>query len=52
MYCTTVFCLRRIYVSIISNPASDLAASSEVYSYFLTSRRRGSFPISRRATWS
>ena len=44
MYCATVFCLRRMYVSIISNPA-------KVYFHFLSYRRRRSCPVSRRATW-
>ena len=52
MYCATVFCICQMYVSIISNPASSLSASAEVYSHFLSARRCGSLPVSHCVTWS
>ena len=52
IYCATVLWPRWMYVSIGSNPASDISASAEVYSHFPSSLRHGSFPISIRATWS
>ena len=51
IYCKAVFCLRRMQVSIRSNPASYLAASAEVYSHLPPDLCRGSRPISRCATW-
>ena len=41
-----------MYVSILSNPASALATSTEVYSYFLYDRCRRSRPVNSCATWS
>ena len=52
IYRANIFCFRQMYVSIVSNPASNLAASTEVYSHFPTSLYIGSRPVSRRATWS
>ena len=52
IYCATVFCLWKMYVSIGSNPACVLAASADVYSHFPSSLRRGKRPVSRHATWS
>ena len=50
IYCTTVFCLCRMYVSIGSNHASALAASAKVYSHFQSSLFRRSCPVSRHPT--
>ena len=52
MYCTTILYLFWMYVSIVSNPASSLAASDKIYSHFLYSCHRGSRSVSYRATWS
>ena len=41
-----------MYSSIALNPASSLAASTNVHSHFLSVCRHGSLPINRRATWS
>ena len=51
MYCATVLCLCQIYISIISNPASDIAASNKVYSPFPYARRYGILPFHLRITW-
>ena len=51
IYCRTVFCLRRMYVSIGSNPASALAAAVKVYSHFQSSLFQRSRPVSRHSTW-
>ena len=49
MYCATVLCLCQMYASIVSNLASALAASAEVYSQFPSARRRGNHPINCHA---
>ena len=49
--CANVFWFRRMYVSIILNHTSTLAASDEVYFHFPSSLLQRILPISRRATW-
>ena len=51
MYYATTLCLCLMYVSIVSNPASALAASAKVYCHFPSSCRHRSCPVSRRSTW-
>ena len=51
IYRATVFYLRRMYVSIVSNPASALAASAEVYYHFQSSLLHGIRNVSHRYTW-
>ena len=52
MYCATVFCCRRMYSSIVWNPASSLAVVAKVYLHFPSGFRRWIFPVSRLSNWS
>ena len=51
MYCAAVFCLSRMYYSIISNPDSSLDASAKVYSHLPYVELHGSFPINHHTIW-
>ena len=46
-----MLCFRRMYVSIGSNPASDLAASNKVYSPFPYACCCGILPVRLLITW-
>ena len=52
IYWATIFCFRQMHVSIVSNPAFDISASTEVYSHFPSSLYIRIRPVSRRTTWS
>ena len=52
MYCANVFCRRRMYSSIVWNPASSLAIAAEVYVHPPSGFCRGICPARRIATWS
>ena len=52
IYCAEVFWILWIYVSIVSNPASALAPSSDIYSHFTSSLLCGSRPVISRVTRS
>ena len=52
IYCAAIFYLYQMQVSIGSNPASYISASSKVYSHLLSILRHGSRPISFLINWS
>ena len=52
MYCSTVFWRRRVYDSIVWNPASSLAVNAEVYVHLPLGFRCRSCPTIRLDTWS
>ena len=51
MHCTTVFCLRQMYSSVVSKPISSLDVTTKVYSHFPSDLRCRNLPVKRRATW-
>ena len=52
IYCAAMFFLWWMYASILSNPASTLVASAELYSHFSSCRCCGIRLVNCRATWS